>query len=320
MRRSRWPWASWSLPAPWRSTPGTRSSTRCSSPLREPEPSCHRPRVRHSQAQPRPGRSSLRCGRWLSRRRPAASPRRQPDAAAAHGMATSVAPPAVRRPGAAGLDGQAMTALRGVAIPPFFAGHIGEQAAQRARHGLEVIPMHFGQPSEGASPAALDAARAHLDGRVEGPAGYWESAPLRERIALHYRERVRRRRRARAHPADDRRERRAGRDVHDALRRRRPRRARPPRLSGVPQCPARARTGSGRDRLRAGARLSPDAGAAAAGERALARPAGRQPGQPDRQRARRGRTRRARRRMPAPRHPPRSRTRSTTASPTTGRS
>ena len=48
--------------------------------------------------------------------------------------------------------------------------------------------MHFGQPSEGASPAALDAARAHLEGRLEGPAGYWESAALRERIALHYRE------------------------------------------------------------------------------------------------------------------------------------
>ena len=81
-----------------------------------------------------------------------------------------------------------MTALRGVEIPPFFAGHIGEQAARRARRGLEVIAMHFGQPSEGASPAALAAARAHLDGRLEGPAGYWESAPLRERIALHYRE------------------------------------------------------------------------------------------------------------------------------------
>ena len=78
--------------------------------------------------------------------------------------------------------------VRGVSIPPFYAGHIGAQAAQRARRGLEVIPMHFGQPSEGASPAALEAARAHLEGRVEGPAGYWESAALRERIALHYRE------------------------------------------------------------------------------------------------------------------------------------
>ena len=78
--------------------------------------------------------------------------------------------------------------MRGVEIPPFFAGRIGMQAAERARRGLEVIPMHFGQPSEGASPAALGAARAHLDGRLEGPSGYWESAALRERIALHYRE------------------------------------------------------------------------------------------------------------------------------------
>jgi Aspartate/tyrosine/aromatic aminotransferase len=77
---------------------------------------------------------------------------------------------------------------RGVAIPPFYAGQIGAQAAQRARHGLEVIPMHFGQPSEGASPAALSAAHAHLEGYLDGPAGYWESAALRERIALHYRE------------------------------------------------------------------------------------------------------------------------------------
>src|SRR4051812_13907028 len=77
---------------------------------------------------------------------------------------------------------------RGVAIPPFYAGQIGAQAAQRVRRGLEVIAMHFGQPSEGASPAALGAARAHLDGPLEGTAGYWESAALRERIALHYRE------------------------------------------------------------------------------------------------------------------------------------
>jgi aspartate/methionine/tyrosine aminotransferase len=77
---------------------------------------------------------------------------------------------------------------RGVAIPPFYAGQIGAQAAERARRGLEVIPMHFGQPSEGASPAALGAARAHLEGRPDGSAGYWESAALRERIAQHYRE------------------------------------------------------------------------------------------------------------------------------------
>lgn len=77
---------------------------------------------------------------------------------------------------------------RGIVIPPFFTGQIGAQAAKRARHGLEVIPMHFGQPTEGASPAALKAARAHLERPLDGTAGYWESPALRERIALHYRE------------------------------------------------------------------------------------------------------------------------------------
>ena len=33
---------------------------------------------------------------------------------------------------------------RGVAIPPFYAGQIGARAAERARRGLAVIPMHFG--------------------------------------------------------------------------------------------------------------------------------------------------------------------------------
>jgi len=85
-------------------------------------------------------------------------------------------------------DSALTPATRGVAIPPFYAGQIGARAAERARRGLEVIPMHFGQPSERAAPAALAAARAHLEGSVAGPAGYWESAALRERIALHYRE------------------------------------------------------------------------------------------------------------------------------------
>ena len=85
-------------------------------------------------------------------------------------------------------DSAPTSAARGIAIPPFYAGHIGARAAERARHGLEVIAMHFGQPSERASPAALAAARTHLGERIAGPSGYWESAPLRERIALHYRE------------------------------------------------------------------------------------------------------------------------------------
>ena len=89
---------------------------------------------------------------------------------------------------AATIDPVPTPASRGIAIPPFYAGQVGARAAERARRGLEVIPMHFGQPSERASPAALAAARKHLEGRSAGPVGYWESAALRERIALHYRE------------------------------------------------------------------------------------------------------------------------------------
>ena len=72
---------------------------------------------------------------------------------------------------------------RGVDIPPFYAGQIGSHAAAKARSGFEIVPMHFGQPTEGAAPAALAAARNAL---VHGPQGYWESESLRERIALHY--------------------------------------------------------------------------------------------------------------------------------------
>ena len=58
--------------------------------------------------------------------------------------------------------------------------------AARARRGLEVIPMHFGQPSEGASPAALEAARAHVDGASTGlVTGVGGTARA---IALHYRD------------------------------------------------------------------------------------------------------------------------------------
>jgi aspartate/methionine/tyrosine aminotransferase len=78
--------------------------------------------------------------------------------------------------------------LRGISVPPFYAGQIGARAAERARRGLEVIPMHFGQPSEGPAPAALAAARVHLERGPAGTAGYWESAALRLRIAQHYRE------------------------------------------------------------------------------------------------------------------------------------
>ena len=77
----------------------------------------------------------------------------------------------------------ASVVCRGIDIPPFYAGQIGSRAAARARSGLETLPMHFGQPTEGAPLAALAAARHALE---HGPHGYWESEALRERIALHY--------------------------------------------------------------------------------------------------------------------------------------
>ena len=76
-------------------------------------------------------------------------------------------------------------AIRGPAIPPFYAGEIGRRAAVHARAGRSVVTMHFGQPTEGAPPAALAAAWAAIGSE---PSGYWESAALRERIAQHYRE------------------------------------------------------------------------------------------------------------------------------------
>nr|WP_252349686.1 aminotransferase class I/II-fold pyridoxal phosphate-dependent enzyme [Acidomonas methanolica] len=57
-------------------------------------------------------------------------------------------------------------------------------AHRLAAEGRSVIHMEFGQPSTGAPREAI--ARAHhvLD---TDPMGYWESQPLKERIARHYR-------------------------------------------------------------------------------------------------------------------------------------
>ena len=74
-------------------------------------------------------------------------------------------------------------AMRGVPIPPFYAGEIGRRAALRARSGLPVFPMHFGSPTAGAPTSARAAVRQHLD---ESSSAYWESTALRERIARHY--------------------------------------------------------------------------------------------------------------------------------------
>ena len=70
-------------------------------------------------------------------------------------------------------------------IEPFRAIEISHLARQLAAQGRSVIHMEFGQPSEGAPAGAVAAARAALD---QPDMGYWESVPLRKRIARHYAE------------------------------------------------------------------------------------------------------------------------------------
>ena len=77
-------------------------------------------------------------------------------------------------------------AARGADIPPFYAGRIGRRAAELRRAGRTIIPMHFGQPTEGTPAPARAAAERAL---AADPTGYYESAELVERIARHYHER-----------------------------------------------------------------------------------------------------------------------------------
>jgi aspartate/methionine/tyrosine aminotransferase len=73
--------------------------------------------------------------------------------------------------------------LGGDAVEPFHAIAIAQMAYRRAAQGLPVYHMEFGQPSAGAPKAAIAAAHAVLD---RDPMGYWESAPLKARLARHY--------------------------------------------------------------------------------------------------------------------------------------
>ena len=68
-------------------------------------------------------------------------------------------------------------------IEPFQAIAISALAHALQREGRSVIHMEFGQPSTGAPRAALDVAHRVLD---SDPMGYWESVPLKERLARHY--------------------------------------------------------------------------------------------------------------------------------------
>ena len=75
--------------------------------------------------------------------------------------------------------------MRGPAIPTFFAGDIGRHGTARAHAGLEVLSMHFGQPTAGPPASAIAQAHHYLD---QGSLGYYESVALRERISRHYAE------------------------------------------------------------------------------------------------------------------------------------
>jgi aspartate/methionine/tyrosine aminotransferase len=71
------------------------------------------------------------------------------------------------------------------AIEPFHAISISRLAHSLQHEGRSIIHMEFGQPSTGAPRAAIEAAHRVLD---TDPMGYWESVPLKKRLARHYRE------------------------------------------------------------------------------------------------------------------------------------
>ncbi len=71
-------------------------------------------------------------------------------------------------------------------IEPFRAITISRLAHALKAEGRSVIHMEFGQPSTGAPPAAIAEAHRVLDAEAMG---YWESAPLKDRIVRLYDER-----------------------------------------------------------------------------------------------------------------------------------
>lgn len=71
-------------------------------------------------------------------------------------------------------------------VEPFHAIAISRVAHELADGGRDVIHMEFGQPSTSAPAAAIAEAHRVLDSEAMG---YWESNPLKDRIARHYGER-----------------------------------------------------------------------------------------------------------------------------------
>ena len=70
-------------------------------------------------------------------------------------------------------------------IEPFHAIAISRLAHKLKAEGRQVVHMEFGQPSTGAPRAAIERAHQVLD--TDGM-GYWESIPLKQRLARHYAE------------------------------------------------------------------------------------------------------------------------------------
>lgn len=89
------------------------------------------------------------------------------------------------KPSAGAAFGQSLSSAM-TGIEPFRAITISRLAHAMKAEGRSVIHMEFGQPSTGAPPAAIERAHAVLDSEAMG---YWESAPLRQRIARLYEER-----------------------------------------------------------------------------------------------------------------------------------
>ncbi len=70
-------------------------------------------------------------------------------------------------------------------LEPFHAIAVSALAHRLAAEGRSIIHMEFGQPSTGAPAAAIACAHQVLD---TDAMGYWESQPLKARIARHYRD------------------------------------------------------------------------------------------------------------------------------------
>ena len=68
-------------------------------------------------------------------------------------------------------------------IEPFRAFEVSRIAHDMKAAGRSVIHMEFGQPSTGAPPEAIAEAHHVLDSDAMG---YWESLPLKQRLARHY--------------------------------------------------------------------------------------------------------------------------------------